>query len=522
MAGGAVVLDTRDPADFASSHLAGAVNVGLAGRFAEFAGDVLRPVDEIVLVCDPRACHRGPCPARPHRLRRRRGLARGRRSGPVRHRRRGHRREPPNHRRRARTTARAVGAVHHGPRRAEPLGAGGRVPSGSGQPPLVTADRPSRQHRRRPAGRRAIARAATGPPSPPASSPATATPTCRSCSAATQPGRRLATGPAWEHRLDEVRSLLADGSRQCLENSSAVVARVAGTPMPSEMATKSRSGSADLEHRAGRRTAGIGPHSTELEVQDGVGPVVEDDVRDVQALPGLGPERLNRVHGAAVRFEGEHGRSGQATAAPTASGSPWPIELPLSESKSWRRGALGGTWQVDSGSDGLVRDDGPFGKQGADRSSHAGGGSAPSGSFGPRGRREPCALRRGAEPLGECFERSDGIVGPFRRARGPRSPPARDRSACPGRRTPRRAAGHRRGRGDGARPSAWRRTHRGRRAAPPPASRPRARKRPGNDSPSNLASACSQIRLAASSPGPRAGRTCPTATPPARSDAAGR
>jgi len=52
MAGGAVVLDTRDPDDFASSHLAGAVNVGLAGRFAEFAGDVLRPVDDIVLVCD--------------------------------------------------------------------------------------------------------------------------------------------------------------------------------------------------------------------------------------------------------------------------------------------------------------------------------------------------------------------------------------------------------------------------------------------------------------------------------------
>ncbi|HXY42970.1 MAG TPA: rhodanese-like domain-containing protein [Acidimicrobiales bacterium] len=49
---GAVVLDTRDPADFARGHLRHAVNVGLAGRFAEFAGDVLRPSDEIVLVCD--------------------------------------------------------------------------------------------------------------------------------------------------------------------------------------------------------------------------------------------------------------------------------------------------------------------------------------------------------------------------------------------------------------------------------------------------------------------------------------
>src|SRR5438105_401032 len=49
----AVVLDTRDPADFAAGHLARSLNVGLHGRFAEYAGDVLRPDDEIVLVCDP-------------------------------------------------------------------------------------------------------------------------------------------------------------------------------------------------------------------------------------------------------------------------------------------------------------------------------------------------------------------------------------------------------------------------------------------------------------------------------------
>jgi len=52
-AAGAVVLDTRDPADFARGHFRHAVNVGLAGRFAEFAGDVLRPTDAIVLVCEP-------------------------------------------------------------------------------------------------------------------------------------------------------------------------------------------------------------------------------------------------------------------------------------------------------------------------------------------------------------------------------------------------------------------------------------------------------------------------------------
>jgi hydroxyacylglutathione hydrolase len=50
---GAAVLDTRDPADFATGHLRGAINVGLAGRFAEYAGDVVRHDQDIVLVADP-------------------------------------------------------------------------------------------------------------------------------------------------------------------------------------------------------------------------------------------------------------------------------------------------------------------------------------------------------------------------------------------------------------------------------------------------------------------------------------
>jgi rhodanese-related sulfurtransferase len=49
---GAVLLDTREPAEFARGHLRGAVNVGLGGRFAEYAGDVLRPEQVIVLVGD--------------------------------------------------------------------------------------------------------------------------------------------------------------------------------------------------------------------------------------------------------------------------------------------------------------------------------------------------------------------------------------------------------------------------------------------------------------------------------------
>ncbi len=50
---GAVLLDAREPADFAAGHLRGAVNVGLQGRFAEWAGDVLTPTRDVVLVGDP-------------------------------------------------------------------------------------------------------------------------------------------------------------------------------------------------------------------------------------------------------------------------------------------------------------------------------------------------------------------------------------------------------------------------------------------------------------------------------------
>ena len=52
---GAMLLDTREPADFAAGHVRGAVNIGLQGRFAEWAGDVLAPDVELVLVGDPAA-----------------------------------------------------------------------------------------------------------------------------------------------------------------------------------------------------------------------------------------------------------------------------------------------------------------------------------------------------------------------------------------------------------------------------------------------------------------------------------
>lgn len=50
--GGALVLDARDPEEFARGHLAGSINVGLAGRYAEFAGSVVPSDVDIVLVAD--------------------------------------------------------------------------------------------------------------------------------------------------------------------------------------------------------------------------------------------------------------------------------------------------------------------------------------------------------------------------------------------------------------------------------------------------------------------------------------
>ena len=49
----ALLLDAREPPEFAAGHLAGAVNVALQGRFAEWAGDVLSPDRDVVLVGDP-------------------------------------------------------------------------------------------------------------------------------------------------------------------------------------------------------------------------------------------------------------------------------------------------------------------------------------------------------------------------------------------------------------------------------------------------------------------------------------
>jgi glyoxylase-like metal-dependent hydrolase (beta-lactamase superfamily II)/rhodanese-related sulfurtransferase len=52
-AGGAQVLDTRDPEEFATAHLAGSINIGLSGQYATWAGTVLTREQPIVIIANP-------------------------------------------------------------------------------------------------------------------------------------------------------------------------------------------------------------------------------------------------------------------------------------------------------------------------------------------------------------------------------------------------------------------------------------------------------------------------------------
>jgi hydroxyacylglutathione hydrolase len=52
-AAGAVVVDARDPHEFAAAHLRGSLNVPADGRFAERAGMVIEPGAEILVVASP-------------------------------------------------------------------------------------------------------------------------------------------------------------------------------------------------------------------------------------------------------------------------------------------------------------------------------------------------------------------------------------------------------------------------------------------------------------------------------------
>ena len=50
---GTQIVDTRESQLFATGHLRGSINVGLSGRYAEYAGSVISPKDDIVIITEP-------------------------------------------------------------------------------------------------------------------------------------------------------------------------------------------------------------------------------------------------------------------------------------------------------------------------------------------------------------------------------------------------------------------------------------------------------------------------------------
>ena len=50
---GAILLDTREPSEFAGAHWSGSLNVGLQGKYATWAGTLLDAEDPIVLIAEP-------------------------------------------------------------------------------------------------------------------------------------------------------------------------------------------------------------------------------------------------------------------------------------------------------------------------------------------------------------------------------------------------------------------------------------------------------------------------------------
>jgi glyoxylase-like metal-dependent hydrolase (beta-lactamase superfamily II)/rhodanese-related sulfurtransferase len=50
---GAQILDTRDPAEFASAHLSGSINIGLGGQYATWVGTLLDRAHPIVIITTP-------------------------------------------------------------------------------------------------------------------------------------------------------------------------------------------------------------------------------------------------------------------------------------------------------------------------------------------------------------------------------------------------------------------------------------------------------------------------------------
>ena len=97
--------------------------------------------------------------------------------------------------------------------------------------------------------------------------------------------------------------LVLIAASNCWWNSSAVVARVAGTPCASASLTQSSEGLSMSQHREHLFVGFAFTNPGQLDIQDSVAVVLHHDQGDIGLLPGDAPEGLGRIHPASVAFE---------------------------------------------------------------------------------------------------------------------------------------------------------------------------------------------------------------------------
>ena len=329
--------------------------------------------------------------------------------------------------------------------------------------------------------------------------------------------RRISAGAAPRRRSGAGRARRAP-ARSWSASSSAVVARRGRHAHARRRAR--RSPARGRRGRAAARRASPSPAAPtrcSSMFEDGVGAVVEDDRGHVEVLAGLGPQRLDRVHRAAVGLQADHRAVGAGDRGAGGERAGPRRSRRRSASASRARGApavaLG---QADAGGVRLVDDDRALGQQRADHgrqrpsrsSSPVGQLGRGAGSRRRRGRRAPAASA-------SACERGDGVL----RRRGEHVHLAalghRGRSACRGRRRTTPATSRRPGPGAGCRRARRSPTRRGRRAARHAGSPAPRSSRAGN------VSASSWRPVPAGDPGRGdAGRASRIASPP-RSSTAG-
>ena len=193
-------------------------------------------------------------------------------------------------------------------------------------------------------------------------------------------------------RVDQVRPRL--GERLAQRGQSPRRRRGAGTPMPCAIATKSRSGPPRSSSSAPAGRVAAAPTRESSKLEDRVGAVVADDRGDVGLLAGLGPQRLDRVHRAAVGLEADHRPVGAGDRRAGGHGQPVADRAAGQREPVVRGAGRRSPVSPTPGGERLVDDDRALGQQRPDDGRRAPRGSARR--VGSSGAPRPCDAALGA------------------------------------------------------------------------------------------------------------------------------